>query len=106
MKDEERFIKQKEITWDKPFNEWNRTALKKALNEFAGQYHTKQLILFGVIESNGVNENEPRVLGLLTEEQINRGVNHCTLCKYKKFGNGGKDCTECVNNGQPHQYFL
>ena len=31
----ERFIKQKEITWDNPFSNWNRTAFKKALNEFA-----------------------------------------------------------------------
>ena len=31
----ESFIKQKEITWDKPFSHWNRTAFKKALNEFA-----------------------------------------------------------------------
>jgi len=64
----------------------------------------KQLNLHDVIQSIGVN-NE-RILGILSQEQVDRGVDNCKLCKYRKFGNGGTDCTKCVNEGQPHQYFL
>lgn len=64
----------------------------------------KQLNLHGVIQSIGVN-NE-RILGILSKEQVDKGLSPCDLCKYEKFGNGGNDCTKCVNEGQPHQYFL
>lgn len=64
----------------------------------------KQLNLQDVIQSSGVN-NEI-ILGVLSQEQVDKGVSPCDLCKYKKFGNGGNDCTKCVNEGQPHQYFL
>ena len=68
------------------------------------KYLKDQLNLHDVIKSIGVN-NE-RILGILTQEQVDRGVSNCDICKYKKCGNGGTDCTECINYGHPHQYFL
>ena len=68
------------------------------------KYLKEQLNLHDVIQSIGVNNEH--ILGILSEEQVERGVNKCEICKYKKCGNGGTDCTECINYGQPHQYFL
>ena len=64
----------------------------------------EQLNLHGVIQSIGVNKQ--RVLGILSQEQVDKGLSPCELCKYKKCGNGGTDCTKCINEGQPNQYFL
>lgn len=68
------------------------------------KYLKEQLNLHDVIKSISVN-NE-KILGILTQEQVDRGVSNCDICKYKKCGNGGTDCTECINYGHPHQYFL
>ena len=68
------------------------------------KYLKEQLNLHDVIKSIGVN-NE-RILGILSQEQVDIGISNCELCKYKKCGNGGTDCTKCINEGQPHQYFL
>ena len=46
----ESFIKEKEITWGKPFSNWNRTAFKKALNEFADKHHNEQLLIQSVVK--------------------------------------------------------
>lgn len=68
------------------------------------KYLKDQLNLHDVIKSIGVN-NE-RILGILTQEQVDRGISNCEICKYKKYSNKRSDCTKCVNEGQPNQYFL
>jgi hypothetical protein len=39
----EGFIKEKEIQFEKPLSDWNRTAIKKAINEFAEAYHQEKI---------------------------------------------------------------
>lgn len=68
------------------------------------KYLKEQLNLHDVIKSIGVN-NE-RILGILSQEQVDRGIRNCEICKYKKYSNKRSDCTKCVNEGQPNQYFL
>jgi len=53
-----------------------------------------------------MEQYEKPILGILTEEQVNRGVSVCTLCKYKQHPYGGDDCRKCINEGQPHQFYL
>jgi len=68
------------------------------------KYLKEQLNLHDVIKSIGAN-NE-RILGILSQEQVDRGIRNCEICKYKKYSNKRSDCAKCVNEGQPNQYFL
>jgi len=83
-------------------NRSDKTYAKQAL-DYINELE-EQLILHGVIQSIGVN-NE-RILGILSQEQVDKGLSNCGLCKYKRYSNKRNECVKCVNEGQPHQYFL
>ena len=88
--------------WEANSSTERTKVVEDAFNQL--KYLKEQLNLHDVIQSIGVNKE--KILGILSPEQVDRGVDKCKLCKYKKCGNGGTDCTECINYGQPHQYFL
>jgi len=46
------------------------------------------------------------VLGVLTEDQVNRMISACKLCRYKEYSEIRQDCSKCINEGQPNQYYL